>query len=385
MEKLALTAGARAVFGLPRPVRRLLAGRPIRRDGQTLDLDMQLMLRLAKVAGESLAHGGDVATARALLDANAQIGGGRRIEPIAVRELSINTGEQPIAARLYTPEGLTERSPLLVYYHGGGWVVGSLDSHDNLCRFLAQHANIRVLSVDYRLAPEHRFPAAVDDALAALRYAHSNARALHIDPSMIALGGDSAGGNLAAVTAHLAARAGGPTPAFLLLFYPAVDNTVRRRSRDEFAHGFYLTDEHIKFYSDHYCPDVEVRNTDPRFSIGIADDLSGLPPTYLATAGFDPLRDEGEAFARRLTDAGVPVVLRRHSDLLHGFASMLAIGDRGREAVAEAVGALRTGLAIGSRGEATTTRTLLVEQLEVSAVDDGHVDGAKSVDLDKEH
>jgi len=236
----------------------------------------------------------------------------------------------------------------LVYFHGGAWVTGSLDSHDPLCRFLAAHAGVRVLSVGYRLAPEHPFPTAVEDAAAAFGYAKEHADDLGADPDAVAVGGDSAGGGLAAVVAHLAVRAGHPGPAFLLMFYPHCDTANRSVSRELFGDGFGLNDADIEWYTDQYLP-PGVDRSDPRVSIALAEDLSGLPPTYVATGGFDPLRDEGELLASRLAEAGVSVVLRREPDLMHGFANMLGISVRCREAVAQGAGALRVGLAFAGQ------------------------------------
>lgn len=337
-------AALRLVFALPKPVRRRLAGAPIRLDGNVLDPDMQLLLRMRRLQGDALTKA-DPAPARAALDAAATLAGGPVISTVDVRELHIPSESGRIPARLYTPHGLPGGSPLLVFYHGGGWVLGSLRSHDNPCRLIAEQAGVRVLSVDYRLAPEHPFPAAVDDALTAYRWALDAADELAIDRTAIALGGDSAGGNLAAVTAHQVAEAGGQQPAFLLLFYPGVDTDAERRSRGLFAEGFFLTSADIDWFMDHYQPERELR-ADPRISVLRADDLAGLPPTYLAVAGFDPLRDEGVAFAERLAKSGVPVALHCHPGLVHGFLNFLACGPTAREAVAQAVGALRTGLAM---------------------------------------
>jgi len=184
--------------------------------------------------------------------------------------------------------------------------------------------------------------------MAAYRFAARNAEALGADPTAIAVGGDSAGANLAASVCLQSLEARGPRPVFQLLFYPATDATTRRRSRDVFAEGFFLTDDDMTWFLDLYCPNIEERH-DPRISVLLADDLRGLPPAYVATAGFDPLRDEGNAFADRLREAGVPVVKRQHDDLIHGFVSFLNLGTRFREAVSEAAGALRTGLALRSR------------------------------------
>ncbi|MEV4006290.1 alpha/beta hydrolase [Actinomadura sp. NPDC049753] len=329
----------RAVFALPGPVKRLVAGAPVRRDGQELALDAQLLLAMMRLEGERRLAGGTVEDARrGIARGQAYL---PKVPARPVRTRDVDAGGVP--ARLYTPKGLAEGSPLLVFYHGGGWVIGSLDTHDTVCRYLAVHAEVRVLSVDYRLAPEHPYPAATDDALAAYEYAAAHAGDLGADPGAVAVGGDSAGGNLAAVVALTARR----TPDFALLYYPAVDMAVLRRSRDLFAEGFYLTDEDMTWFSDHYCP--EPRRAEPAASPLVAEDLSGFPPTYLVTAGFDPLRDEGEEFAERLREAGVPVALRRQEDLIHGFANMWSLGGRFREAASEAAGALRTGLYAGPR------------------------------------
>ena len=347
LSKVPISAQARmirAVYALPTPLRRLFAGRPVRLDGQELALDAQVLLRLQKLAGGGLRMG-DADNARRELDRNRELVSGARIEPVAVRELTVAGGDGELPARLYTPAGIPEITPLLVFYHGGGWVLGNIDSHDNTCRYLAKHAGIRVLSVDYRLAPEHPFPAAADDAVASFRWAVENAASLGADPSAIAVGGDSAGGNLAAVTSHLTTRDGGVKPAFQLLLYPGTDASVRRRSRELFADGFFLTSDDMDWFADHYCPDVEQR-CDPRFSVNLAEDLSGLPPAYISTAGFDPLRDEGEAYGKRLAEAGVPVVVSRQDDLIHGYISFIGVGQRFREALSEAVGALRSGLAL---------------------------------------
>lgn len=334
------------LYALPEPLRRLVAGATVRLDGNELALDAQLLLRMINLTDLSLAAG-TTAEARRRLEESTPIAAGPLIQPVRARDLDFPSAAGPIPARLYTPAGLEEGSPLLVFYHGGGFVVGSVNSHDNVCRFLAKHAELRVLSVDYRLAPEHPFPAAPTDAFAAFEFAAGNAAMLGVDPSAIAVGGDSAGANLAAVTSYQALRSGGPQPAFQLLFYPGVDLANRHHSEDLFADGFFLTGEDIEWFNDHYCPDV-ARRTDPLASPLLADDLRGMPPTYLATAGFDPLRDAGAAYARRLREAGVPVVYRCQRDLIHGYVNFLGLGRRFREAVAEAAGALRTGLALRS-------------------------------------
>ncbi|HWM05263.1 MAG TPA: alpha/beta hydrolase [Actinophytocola sp.] len=340
-------AALHAVFALPQPMRRLFAGPPIRRDGLELALDAQLLLRMLAL-GEMNLTAETPAAARAWMEAGRTALGGPIVPGVRTRNLNLPATDGTVPARLYEPTNLPPGSPLLVYFHGGGWVIGSVDTHDGTCRYLARQANLRVLSVGYRLAPEYPFPVAADDATTAYRYAVERAETLGADPAAIAVGGDSAGGNLAAVVCLDAVRAGGPRPVFQLLFYPATDPSVRHRSRDLFADGFFLTDADMTWFIDHYCPDIGTR-TDPRVAVLLAADLRGMPPAYIATAGFDPLRDEGNAFADRLREAGVPVVKRQHDDLIHGFVSFLNLGSRFREAVSEAAGALRTGVALRSR------------------------------------
>lgn len=335
-------AFSQLAFWLPRPVRRAIAGPPLRLDGQELALDAQLLLRLQKLARATLVQG-SVEESRALLIANRHLVSGKAIETVSTREVIIPAGDGDLPATLYTPAGLPEPSGLLVFFHGGGWVVGSRATHDATVRYLAKQAGVRVLSVEYRLAPEAPFPAATEDALTAFEYAYAKARDLGADPARIAVGGDSAGGNLAAVTAQQAVKRGGGIPAFQLLFYPATDFTVRRRSRELFAEDLFLTDADMNWFEAHYVP----KGTDlynPKLS-PLHGDVFGLPPAYIATAGFDPLRDEGEAYAEKLRKAGVPVALSRQPDLIHGYINFIGVGQRFREATAEAAGALRLGLA----------------------------------------
>jgi acetyl esterase len=337
-----LMAGARLVYSLPWPARRLIAGRPIRIDGQELALDAQLLLRLQQLTDATFVSE-TVESSRADLEFSRHLVSGKQIEPVSTREVPIHREGCDLPSTLYTPAGFPEPSGLLVFYHGGGWVIGTRNSHDNTARFLAQRAGVRVLSVEYRLAPENPFPAGTEDAVAAFEYAHTKAGELGADPDRIAVGGDSAGGNLAAVVAQMTTRRGGPAPAFQLLLYPATDASTRHRSRDLFADRFFLTDEHMTWFLDHYAP-AGVDRSDTRLSPLLTEDLSGLPPAYISTAGFDPLRDEGEAYATRLSEAGVRTAMSRQSDLIHGYVNFLGVGQRFREATAEAAGALRLGL-----------------------------------------
>ncbi|HEX7008033.1 MAG TPA: alpha/beta hydrolase [Alphaproteobacteria bacterium] len=245
--------------------------------------------------------------------------------------------------RLYAPQAAAGGKPLpaLVYFHGGGWVFGNLDSHDAICRTLADRADCRVVSVDYRLAPEHKFPAAFYDCTQAARWVASNAGALGVDPARLAVGGDSAGGNLAAAAAIAAREAGGPAIAFQLLIYPATDMAADTESKRLFATGHLLTAEAIARCRGHYLNNLNEAG-DWRASPARAPSLANLPPAFIQTAEFDPLRDEGKAYAEALEAAGVPVAYKCYPGMLHGFVRMGALIDMADEALEDAAKALRT-------------------------------------------
>ncbi len=267
-------------------------------------------------------------------------------EPVARvenRTIPGPAGEIPI--RVYTPHG-DGPFPALVFFHGGGWVICSLDSHDGICRALANGAGCVVVSVDYRLAPEHKFPAAPEDCFAATQWVATHAGELHADPARLAVGGDSAGGNLTVVVTQMAREHGGPTLAFQLLIYPAVDfrSDAGYPSMTDNAQGYLLDKQAMDWFSDHYLRD-EADRTNALASPMLASDLRGLPPALVITADYDPLRDEGEAYARRLQEAGVPVTVRRYPGMIHGFFGMTALFDRAKDAQEEAVAALRAAFA----------------------------------------
>ncbi|HLY58873.1 MAG TPA: alpha/beta hydrolase [Stellaceae bacterium] len=257
----------------------------------------------------------------------------------SVRDVVIVTPAGPIGGRLYRP--LPGTLPLLVYFHGGGFVLGNLDSHDEICRQLAASSGAAVLAVDYRLAPEHKFPAATDDSLAAVRWAAANAAALGTDPARIAVGGDSAGGNLSAVTSIRLRDEGGPVLVAQMLIYPvAAHYEPPTRSIVENAEGYFLTLDAMKYFTGLYLPD-EAATRHPHFAVLSTPNLAGLPPAYVLTAEFDPLRDEGEAYAARLREAGVDVETIRYDGMIHAFFGLPGI-DIGRRAV-EAAGAWLAG------------------------------------------
>jgi acetyl esterase len=242
-------------------------------------------------------------------------------------------GEVPL--RLYATDHGGLR-PALVYFHGGGFVFGNLDTHDAVCRALAKASGAVVVAVDYRLAPEHKFPAAVDDSYAATKWVAANAERLGIDASRIAVGGDSAGGNLATVIAMRCRDAGGPALAAQVLIYPVTDvSTFETGSHRELAEGYFLTRAGMEWFTGHYLASADHKRH-PEVSPLLAPNLSGLPPALIITAEFDPLRDEGEAYAQRLQQAGVPVTLTRYPGMIHGFVSMRGVLSGGRQAIQEA-------------------------------------------------
>jgi acetyl esterase len=266
-------------------------------------------------------------------------------DPVArVEDTTIPGPAGSIPVRIYTPHG-DGPFPALVYCHGGGWVLGNIDTVDVPCRRLASQAQCVVVSVDYRLAPEHRFPAAAEDAYAAFRWLVANAAGHHVDPDRIAVGGDSAGGNLAAVVSLMARDHGGPMPAFQLLLYPVTDGTLDTASYRENADGYLLTRESMAWFWNHYIGEAD--RTHPYASPLHADDHAGLPAAFVVTAEFDPLRDEGEAYARRLAAAGTPAQCKRYDGTIHGFCWMPGVLDKGREALDDSAAALRAAFAHG--------------------------------------
>jgi acetyl esterase len=333
----------RVLGRLPPAAVRALAGRPVLVDGQRLEPEVRLAQRLLELDPPPPLESLPVTLARARLEHDARVFHGPRVEIDAVRDLEVAGAAGRLPARLYVGRARTT-SPLLVFFHGGGWTVGSIESHDNLCRFLAREVGLRVLSVGYRLAPESRFPAAAEDALASFRDAVARAEELGADAGAIAVGGDSAGGNLATVAALLAREEGGTTPAFQLLIYPVVELHGRdRASYRLFGDGFYLTRAEMDWYDANYLADPEDAG-DWRAS-PLHADLAGLPPALVVIAGFDPLRDECEEYARRLADAGVEVEVRRAAGLPHGFANAASVGRAAPAAMREVAAALRDRLA----------------------------------------
>lgn len=261
-------------------------------------------------------------------------------EPLAaVENRTIPGPGGPLPIRVYRPPGEAPY-PVLVWFHGGGWVVCNLDTHDTPCAALANRAGCLVVAVDYRLAPEHRFPAAVEDAWAAVRWAGAQAAEIGADPARLAVGGDSAGGNLAAVVARRARDAGGPGIALQVLVYPVTDADFETASYRRNAAGYGLTRDAMRWYWDHYLPDAG-RRAHPDASPLRAGDLRGLAPALVITCEYDPLLDEGEAYAARLRAAGVPVRLILEPGMIHGYIRWAAVTARTRKSYDDIGAALR--------------------------------------------
>jgi acetyl esterase/lipase len=332
---------------IPDSVKSLLLGRrSVTVDGNTLDTTLQFMLAAQRMAGvNGLVASSDVTVARAQLRTlSAMIDAGISV---GVHDTSIPGPAGPLPVRHYTPVNADSCAPLLVFFHGGGFVVGDLDTHDDLCRLLCRDAGVHVLAIDYRLAPEHPAPAAIEDCYAAYRWALDHAAELGADPSRVAVGGDSAGGNLSAVVSQLARADGVTLPALQLLIYPATNFASDTRSKTLFADGFFLTKKDMDWFRDNYLLGSALELTDPRISPLLADDLSGLPPAMVLTGGFDPLRDEGNQYAEALAAAGVPVDHRQFGPLVHAFANFFPLGGASATGTAEMVAALRAHLSRG--------------------------------------
>jgi acetyl esterase/lipase len=282
----------------------------------------------------------DLALVRAGMEQGIFAGEPEPVAAVANRTIPGSAGEIPV--RVYTPVGKGP-FPGLVFFHGGGFVLCSLDSHDGQCRALANAAGCVVVSVDYRLAPEHPYPAAPEDCYAATQWVAKNGSELGIDTARLAIGGDSAGGNLTAVTALLARDRGGPPLRFQLLIYPVTDFAFDTSSYRENAEGYFLTEGMMRWFWDQYLPDVS-RGAEPYASPLRAADLSGLPPGLCITAEYDPLRDEGERYAARLREAGVDCRTSCYDGMFHGFFAMGALLDKARAGIAEAGAALRAAL-----------------------------------------
>jgi acetyl esterase len=347
-DKLQKVLGAptlRAIARMPDGIKKaLLGGRSITIDGNTLDTTLQLALASSRLSGrEGLILSEHPPTARARLN-----GLGARFPrvpaDVTTSEISIPGPGGDIPAVHIRPNRGADGAALLVFFHGGGFVVGGYATHGNLCEVIADRAGVHVLFVDYRLAPEHKAPAAVEDSYAAYRWACDHARDLGADEALVAVGGDSAGGNLAAAVAQRARDEDAPRPLLQWLLYPLCDFTANTRSMDLFADGFFLRRWDIDFCHEQYVGGSGIDPSDPRVSPLLADDLSGLPPALLVTAGFDPLLDQGRQFAAALSSAGVAVDLLEFGAMIHAFPNFFGLGGGAAAAVDEIIAALRRHL-----------------------------------------
>ncbi len=308
-----------------------------------VDPQAQALLDMLTAMNVPPMHTQSVAEVRASYDAMAQFRGVQEdVHAVENRTIPGPAGEIPV--RIYTPEGAGP-FPVLVYFHGGGWTIGTLDSHDGVCRSLTNQAQCIVVSVDYRLAPEHKFPAAVEDAYAATVWVAQNAASIHGSPDRIAVGGDSAGGNLAAVVSQMARDKDGPKLVYQLLVYPATDYFIPgTASIRENGEGYFLTYDSMVWFWNHYATSEE-DSFNPLMAPLRAKDFHNLPPALVITAEYDPLRDEGEMYAAKLQEAGVTVTSTRYNGMIHGFFSMANLMDQSKVAIAEAAAALRAAFA----------------------------------------
>ena len=321
----------RSAMSLPEPVQRALLRRPVVIDGQRLASETQLVLALQRLTRQPGLGQRPLRESRDIVVTHGWMVAGR--QPIgALRDLTVDGAAGPIDARLYIPTSRLGADPVptMLFIHGGGHALGDLESHDGACRHLAEQSGVQVLAIDYRKPPEHPFPAAVEDCFSAYQWLVKNADAVNADPERLAVGGDSAGGNLAAATAIQAAEAGLPL-AFQLLIYPVTDLVNRSRSRELFdGGGFYLVRDGMERLSDWYLPDASARSH-PLASVLLNETLPGdLAPAHVVTAGFDPLRDEGEAYADLLAEHGVPVTRKRYPSMIHGFFNIVGVGREAR-------------------------------------------------------
>lgn len=276
-----------------------------------------------------------------------QVAGPRDVPIGKVVNLAAESEDGPIPLRSYTPVAASaEPLPTLIYFHGGGFVFGNLDTHDGLCRLIANESGCRVIAVDYRLAPEHKYPAAVDDAVRATEWIAENASQLGVDANRLAVGGDSAGGALAAIVCQQARKKGGPEIDFQLLMFPVTQIGTETNSLREFAEGYFLETATLNWFYNHYLPSG-ADDSDPRISPLSAESAKGLPRAYVTVAGFDPLHDEGVAYAEKLLDAGVSVTIVDYTDMVHDFTYMQSVLPQAPEALAAAARALKDALSEG--------------------------------------
>jgi acetyl esterase len=313
---------------------RLIGWRANPVDGRVCDEDLAVLLGVGDIIGATDMVSDDPKIARARMAESSMLVEDEPCPDVRIHDRVLSEGESRIAARLYVPKGIAENSPGIVYYHGGGFVIGDLDTHDRFCQQLARDAEARVIAIDYRLAPENPFPAGVEDGVTAFRCVARRAKEFDMDPNRLALMGDSAGGNLSAVIAHKT-KNDAVRPALQVLVYPAVDGSCRMKSHEIFAKGWVLTTDQVDWFYRCYVGDEPAARLHPDVSPLYADDFRGLPPALVYTAGFDPLRDEGIAYTEKLEKAGIPARHRCFQSLTHGFVSMGGICIAARNAASD--------------------------------------------------
>lgn len=327
------TLAARAALSLPDGVIRAIVGAPVQVEGAQLSPTAQLLIALERFVPRS-APGvvPDIAAVRSDYDIVSSVMHAGVASEVQVHDTFVTGARGPLVARVYSPPGASGPLPVLVFFHGGGFVVGSATSHDGICRFLSLHGGVRVVSVEYSLAPEHPYPAAVDDTYAAFLHVVANVERFGGEGFAVGVGGDSAGGALAAVVAQRCVDDAVTKPAFNLMLYPAVDGMGEHPARQLFGRGFFIETDTIDWYRSCYSPELE-RLFEPYASPLRAPDFHGLPPTCVVTAGFDPLRDEGTEYVERLRAASVPVTHLHCDGLVHGFASFISCDRHARRAM----------------------------------------------------
>lgn len=333
----------RAMMRLPAPVLRAMSKKAVTTvDGRELDPGMGLLA--AQTAGAPPMDTLTPEEARAGARDGFTLMNAPRMKGAGVTEMTIPGPGGSLAVRHYWPASQEGSGALMVYFHMGGCVIGDLDTCDHFCSRIAARTGAGVLSVDYRLAPEHRYPAAVEDALAAFRWARDNAARLNADPAHISVGGDSAGGYLATIVAQEMKRKGEQGPSLQLLIYPWTDMTATGGSMESCAECAPLNTETMRYFEKQYMPDGADKSA-PDASPGLVDDLAGLPRSFVYTAGFDPLRDQGETYARKLEAAGVDVRFREYADLPHAFTAMAGVSKRAAQAADEIIADIAEALA----------------------------------------
>lgn len=325
-----------ALGRLPHRLKSAIGGSRLNQPGHVLSAEVAMFLRLMGDRELARPQHQPLDKVREQTDHDAWVFGGCDAPVDLERSFTIDGQGGPVPVKTFVTNDCAQG--VLIYFHGGAWVSGSLASCESICRYLAREARLHVLSVDYRLAPEHPFPAAIDDALAAYEHVLKDMQAANTPGAFIAVAGDSAGGNIAAALCYTLREQKRRLPDFQLLFYPVLDNENRSTSYSLFETGYVLTADQMNWARELYVPSRAY--SDPAVSPLLADSFEGLPPTYIATAEFDVLRDEGEAYAHLLSAAGVNVTLRRAAGLIHGFANMMGVSRVARQEMQQAVAAL---------------------------------------------